>query len=192
MILTMSRTVSFLIQGVVGIVVGGLVLPVGLLALILESNATGSAHLAFTHGVFFLAGGNAALAGCVSLIAARRALPPAWGFVALFVLSFDAVPCYALWASITVDTLLRRTYSTAFALHGGEIAGLGSTVLALCMVAAAYASPDDAPDPGPTKRRRNDDCGCRDLGRPGGFARTASSPAVCCSQRCWPLLLQGV
>lgn len=137
---SLSLAQTMMLQGVIPIVLVGIALPIGLIALVLaiENAPVGGA---FDHGALFLAAGNAAFIGCVSLIAARSDRPINAMIASMVVLVSIVVPAYACWAVLTVRSLLEMEYSQFLAVGvGGAYAAL-SAIVALVFVWLSYRPP---------------------------------------------------
>lgn len=134
----MSRTQSFALLGIFGVLVVGVGLPLGLVAVMLESSSAGSIRGAVDHGELFLAAANAAIGGCVALIGSRRDNVLSRAIATLFVFAAVVFPCYAAWAAVTTHISLGLDYSEQFVVTGGCVAVVAAVVIALAMVAASY------------------------------------------------------
>jgi len=134
---SLSYKQALLLQGVLPIVLIAVCLPLGLVVLFLAATAA-PLRLAVSHGELFLAGGNASFAGCIVLLAARpdRALNAA--IASLFALVLLVVPCYGLWAYISVDTLTKKSYATSVAEVGGAAWAVAGVVVSMAFVRYAY------------------------------------------------------
>lgn len=134
----MSRLQSFLLLGVFGVVIVGVGLPVGLVAIALESSGGTSIPGAIRHGELWLAAANAAVAGCIALMASGRHNVLSRAIATLFVFALGVIPCYTAWAAIVAHIHLGLDYSKAFAVDGGAVAAGSATLIGLSMVVAAY------------------------------------------------------
>lgn len=134
---SLSAGQALLLQGVIPIVLVGIVLPIGLIACFLgleESPLQG----AVKHGELFLAAGNAAFTGCVVLVAARSDIIINAVIASFVVLITIVVPGYACWALLTVQGLLAKPYSESLAIFGGGFFVVIASVVALTFVKLAY------------------------------------------------------
>lgn len=122
-----------LLQGVLPIVIVGVALPVGLVALFLAVKGA-SASGAIKHGELYLSGGNAAFTGCVALFSGRRGDRASVAIATLYVLMVVVVPCYATWAFFATQTALGETYSGTLATDGGAVSALAGSIVALTLI----------------------------------------------------------
>lgn len=129
---------AVLLLGVLPIVVVSVCLPLGLVALF-AAIAAAPLRLAVSHGELFLAGGNASFAGCIVLLAGRPERAVTAAIASLYALILLVVPCYGLWAFISVDTLTGQKYD----LNLAELAGAGwavaGIVVSMTFVRYAYS-----------------------------------------------------
>jgi hypothetical protein len=117
-----------LLQGVIPIILIGIALPIGLIALVL---ALESAPIrgAVDHGELFLCASNAGFIGCSALIASRSDRAINSMIASIFVLGGIIVPGYVGWSVLTVQGLLDKPYSDFLAIViGGGLTLLASTV----------------------------------------------------------------
>jgi hypothetical protein len=132
--LTLGQTM--LLQGVIPIVLVGLILPVGMTAFFLGiENASASA--AIEHGDLFLAAGNSAFTGCIVLAASRHDSPYAMIVTVAVLLAF-VFPAYGAWALLTVQQILHKPYSTDIATVWGGIGAVVAAIIALVFVRLSY------------------------------------------------------
>lgn len=133
----LSYRQAMLLQGVLPIVLVALVLPLGLTACFLAVKGA-PVEDAMRHGELFLAGGNAAFTGCVVLLAARpdKALNAA--IASLFSLVLLVVPCYGIWAFISVQALTKQSYAPEWAQTGGTVWALAGVASSMLFVRHAY------------------------------------------------------
>lgn len=121
------------------IVVVGVGLPVGLVALFLAAKGN-AADGAVAHGELYLSGGNAAFVGCVALFARhgknrRNAL-----IATLYVLMVLVVPSYAMWAFFATETILSESYSGVVAVQGGLVSAVGGALAGLTLICISQRS----------------------------------------------------
>ena len=130
-----NRLSWFVVQGVLPIVVAGLVLPIGLVALFLA--ATGdSASPAVSRGELFLAGGTAGFIGALVFATARQT---AGRSVAVFtVLVLWVLPTYALWAFMAVREIQGHANPTAVVETAGFVCSSVGVLTGLALVVLAY------------------------------------------------------
>jgi hypothetical protein len=125
--------------GVIPVLVVGVLVPLGLIAGFLALDET-SAIDAVTHGELFLAGGNAAVTGCVALVATRHD-NLLWATIAAFgVLLAIVLPCYGFWAFLTVQEMQDNDYSESLAVIGGGGFALVAVSVAMAFVRLTYRS----------------------------------------------------
>lgn len=132
---------TMLLQGVLPIVLGGVILPIGLIAFFLAINhspVTG----AVDHGELFLAASNAGFIGCVTLVASRTDRAVNAMIASMFVLFGIVVPGYACWALLTVEGLLNNNYSEFLAVAVGGGLALTAMVVSLVFVRLPYHPPE--------------------------------------------------
>lgn len=125
----------FVVQGVLPIIVAGLVLPIGLVALFLA--ATGdSPSPAVSRGELFLAGGTAGFIGALVFATARQSTGRS---VAVFtVLVLWVLPTYALWAFMAVREIQGHENPTAVVETGGFVCSTFGVCTGLALVVLAY------------------------------------------------------
>lgn len=134
-----SRGQSFLVQGVLAIVVIGAVLPVGLVAQFLVF-AGQPASGAVEHGELYLAAGNAVFLGCV-LLATSDAHNGAGATIAsLFALATFVLPCYGAWAFINVRVEMDERVAGAASYAWGLPVLAVSLLVALSFVWCSFTS----------------------------------------------------
>ncbi len=88
---------------------------------------------AIEHGELFLAAANGIVVGVVALgsrSGARRVVP--WLVSVLFLLLL-AVPCYAVWAMLTVRALARENLNIDFSVYGGWGVAIVAALVSLGM-----------------------------------------------------------
>jgi len=126
-----------MLQGVIPIVLVGMALPIGLVACFLivhEKPIMG----AIDHGELFLVAANAAFGGCFVLVFSRPdQLVNA--IIATFVTIIGiVVPCYALWAGLTVQVLMERPLTSDWIVIGGSGYAVIAMLVALSFVWLSY------------------------------------------------------
>jgi len=128
-----TRWQHVLLQGALPILIIGAVLPLGLIALF---RATLGSSLAGTieHGELYLAGGNAAFTGCLVFASSRTDIPTTVVASVLPALALLTLPCYALWALLTVLTMRGTDYSSSIATAGGAYAASLCVLVGLVFV----------------------------------------------------------
>jgi FtsH-binding integral membrane protein len=132
--LTLGQTM--ILQGVIPIVLVGLVLPVGITAFFLAiENAP--ARAAIEHGELFLAAGNSAFTGCIILASSRYDSPYAVGVTLVVLLAF-VFPAYGGWAVMTVQDILHKPYSVDIATVWGTTGATVAAIIALVFVRLSY------------------------------------------------------
>jgi hypothetical protein len=124
---------AFMLQGVFAAVVVGACLPIGLVVMFLAIRTSPLSN-AVQHGELYLAGGNAAVVGCVSLMAARPENPANAAISALFVVTLIVGPCYAFAAYFSVQGIVHQTVSHGVAVAGGVVAAFVGVCVALVFV----------------------------------------------------------
>lgn len=124
----LTRWQALALQAVLPILLMGVVLPIGLVALLLEIEGAPISD-AVDRGELFLAGGNAAFTGCLVLISAR----PDKAVFASICTSFASIgvvlPCYAAWALITTAGARHADYSVDAAVKWGLAAAVAGLLL---------------------------------------------------------------
>ena len=127
-----------LLLGVFPVILIGIGLPVGLVALLLMLKGAPVSQ-AVDQGELFLSGGNAAVTGCVVLVAARPERAVNAAISSLFILVLVVLPSYAAWAYIVVEnpSTLERTMDIV--LKGGLGMAVVGVALALTLVRIAYS-----------------------------------------------------
>lgn len=134
-----------MLQGVVAILLVGLLLPIGLIAGMLalrDSPVRG----AIEHGELFLIAANVAVAGSLLLVTSRTDHLLWMVIVALLVLLAVVLPCYVFWATATVQVLLGQEYSSHFAIVVGGVYAVLAILLALTFAWVSYQPPAVAAD----------------------------------------------
>jgi len=126
-----------MLQGVIPVILVGIVLPIGLIALALAIEDA-PIRGAVDHGALFLAAGNAGFIGCVSLIASRVDRAVNAMIASIVVLVLIVVPAYACWAILTVRSLLEMEYSEFLAVGVGGAFAVLAIVVALVFVRLSY------------------------------------------------------
>jgi hypothetical protein len=129
----LSPMQAFMLQGVFAGVVVGACLPVGLVVFFLAIRAAPLAE-AVHHGELFLSGGNAAVVGCVCLMAARPEKAVNSAIAALFVMTLIVGPCYAGAAYFSVENTVHQSASRDLAVAGGAVAATVGVCVALGFV----------------------------------------------------------
>ena len=141
----MTRLQTFWLQGVLPILMIGILLPLGLIALFRA--ALGSSMLGtIEHGELYLAGGNAAFTGCLVFASSRVDIPAKVAIGVLPALVLLTLPCYALWALLTVLTMRGEKYSSTIATTGGGYAAGLCIVIGLVFVYYSHR-PEDQQSP---------------------------------------------
>ncbi len=128
---------SFMLQGVLSIVLIGIALPIGLVLLFLAFQEAALSD-AIRHGELFLSGGNAAFMGCVVLVASRQDAAINAAIASLATIAALVVPSYAAWAYLAVQTLVGESYSTSVVIASSAIWAGVCVLTALVMVRIAY------------------------------------------------------
>lgn len=129
----LSPMQAFMLQGVFAAVVVGALLPIGLSALFLAIRAAPITD-AVQYGELYLSGGNAAVVGCVCLMAARPDKAINAAIAALFVVTVIVGPCYACAAYFSVQAIIHQTVSRSVAVVGGASAAAVGVFVALAFV----------------------------------------------------------
>jgi hypothetical protein len=137
---SLSLGQAMMLQGVIPIVLVGVLLPVGLIACFLALE-NGSVRGAVEHGELFLAAGNSAFTGCVVLVASRTDQVLNATIASLVVLVLIVLPAYACWGLLTVQELLDKHYSTSLATVGGGSFAVLAIVVALVFVWLSHRPP---------------------------------------------------
>jgi hypothetical protein len=128
---------TILLQGVIPVVVVGVMLPIGFVGFFLAiweapiSDAVG-------HGELFLSAANASFIGCLVLIVSRTDSLVNVLIASFFALLLIMLPAFGLWAALTVQSLLDKEYSEQLAILGGGAYALIATVVALVFVWLSY------------------------------------------------------
>lgn len=135
-----SRLQALALQAIVPILLIGVVLPIGLVALLLLIDGA-SLSGAVDHGELFLAGGNAAFIACLLLMSARP--DRAMGVFVVCQLAFVLVvlPSYAAWAHVTALSAQHDDYSEAMTVQGGLVATAAGLIVAIICVVYSFWSP---------------------------------------------------
>jgi hypothetical protein len=139
---TLSPMQSFLLQGVFAAVVVGACLPTGLTLLFLASRSSSLIH-AVEHGELYMAGGNAAVVGCVCLMAARPDRAANAAIASLFVVTLLVGPCYACVAYFAVQGVEHESVSHSVAVGGGAAAAGAGILVALAFVWLGVCNPNN-------------------------------------------------
>lgn len=135
----------FLLQALFPILIVGVVLPVGLVAIFLALSEAAIGE-AVSHGELWLGAGNAGLIGCLSLIASRHDAGLNAAITTLYTMAIVVIPCYAFWAGFSVRVIEGEAYSKVLAAEGGAIAA-GAAVMfgvALVMLASQPPQPNES------------------------------------------------
>jgi hypothetical protein len=130
---TLSAMQTFMLQGVFAAVVVGACLPIGLVAFFLAIRAAPLAE-AVRYGELYLSGGNAAVVGCVCLMAARPEKAVNSAIAALFAVTLIVGPCYAGAAYFSVQGVIHQSASRGVAVAGGAVAAIVGICIALGFV----------------------------------------------------------
>lgn len=137
----MTRLQSFLLQGALPILIIGVLLPLGLIGLFRA--AFGSPIVGtIEHGELYLSGGNAAFTGCLVFASSRIDIPAKVAMTVLPTLILLTLPCYALWALLSVLTSRGQKYSLAIATTGGAYAAGVCIVVGLIFVYFSHRAAD--------------------------------------------------
>jgi|GEM_PF-2997981 len=142
----LTRWQAFALQVVIPIALIGIVLPIGLPALILGLDGT-PLEDAINHGELFLAAGNMSFTGCVVLVAMRpdRALT-----VSIFnslVFGGVVMPSYLGWVHIATSVTREAEYSTDAAVRWGLVALAAALLATSVLTAYAFIRPSPAKPP---------------------------------------------
>lgn len=141
----LTRWQAMALQGVISVLLVGLLLPVGLIAGMLalrESPVRG----AIEHGELFLVAANVAIAGSLLLVSSTTD-HVLWRIIgALIAVLLVVMPAYLFWASVTIQVLLGQQYSSGFATVGGGIYAFFAILLALVFAWVSYQPPAGATD----------------------------------------------
>ena len=131
---------SIMINWFFSVIVGGVVLPIALVAgfLTLEGRSPAGA---IDYGGLFLAGGNALVNGCAVLLASRLDKLVNVVIVVLLVGILGVGPFYALWAYLTVGAITGAYYDARAAAIGGAFCVVVGCAVALLFVVIASRSP---------------------------------------------------
>lgn len=130
----LSRSQIFLIQGVLGVVTIGFVLPLGMVAVALVFVEHASARHAVDQGELFLAGANAAFTACLVLLSGRQEAPLNAMIAILFALAFVVIPCYGAGAYCSAVSLGGGRVAASLAYIGGGVAAGGALLVGLVFV----------------------------------------------------------
>lgn len=134
--MNLSYRQAILLQGVLPVLVA-VVVPIGLTAFFLGLKGM-SLREAIDHGELFLAGGNAAFAGCVVLIAGRPDEAINAAIAAIFALVLVVLPCYGLWAYVSVGSLAGETFVKSFVEIAGGMWAVAGVAVSLAFVRYTY------------------------------------------------------
>jgi hypothetical protein len=141
----LTRWQGLMLQGVLPILIFGIVLPIGLVALLLWIDGAPVSD-AVNRGELFLAGGNAAFTGCLVLIVARPDKAIAAAISCFFVSAAVVLPCYMAWAHISTAQARHAEYSVDQAIQGGLVATAAGVLLAAAFVGYAFFAPAPSDD----------------------------------------------
>lgn len=130
---SLSPMQAFVLQGIFAGVVIGACLPIGLAVTFLAFREAPAAD-AVQHGELYLSGGNAAVVGCVCLVAARLDEAANAAIAALFAVTVVVGPCYAFAAYCSVQEVVHETVSRNVAVAGGAVAAAVGVGVALAFV----------------------------------------------------------
>jgi hypothetical protein len=130
---------AMMLHAIIPIVLVGVVLPVGLVALFLAIDDQPISG-AIDRGELFLAGGNAAFTGCLVLVAARPDRAVTASIVSLITSMFVVLPCYAAWAYVSVASHQDADYSVEMVIDWSVAAAIVGVTLALGLAAYAFLS----------------------------------------------------
>jgi hypothetical protein len=120
----MSAVVSprqfVLLNWCVAVLVVGVLLPLGMVAIFLEASS-GSIGTTVEHGELFLVSGNATVTASTVLLATRLDQLLDAVIASFCAILLIAVPSYGIWAYMTTQSLLGGSYNLDFAVKGGWI-----------------------------------------------------------------------
>ena len=133
----LSYRQAMLLQGVLPVMLVAVLLPIGMICFFLALRAMPISD-AFAHGELFLAGGNAAFAGCIVLVAARPDEAVNAAIAAIFSLVLLVLPCYGIWAFISVGLLAGDTYVSSLVEVGGGAWAVAGITVSMAFVRYAY------------------------------------------------------
>jgi hypothetical protein len=133
----LSYRQAMLLQGVLPVMLVSVLLPIGLICFFLALRAMPISD-AFSHGELFLAGGNAAFAGCIVLVAARPDEALNAAIAAIFSLVLLVLPCYGIWAFISVGLLDGDAYVKSLVEVGGGAWATAGVIVSMAFVRYAY------------------------------------------------------
>lgn len=139
----LTRWQQVLVQAVLPILVFGIVLPIGLVALLLWLDGK-SVSDAVNGSELFLAGGNSAFTGSLVLLGARPDKAIGATISCVFVSALVVLPCYLAWAYISTAQVRHADYSAHKAIQGGLIATAVGLLLASVLVWYAFFAPTPA------------------------------------------------
>lgn len=131
------------LQAVLPILLIGIVLPLGLTALVLGLDEISVSH-AVDHGELYLVGGNAAFTSCLVLVSNRPDQAINTFIVSSFISWTVVFPCYLVWALLATSTARAAHYSTNVTVHWGVAAAVAGLVTAVVLVIYAFFVPAGA------------------------------------------------
>lgn len=147
----LSRWQEVVVQAVLPILFIGIVLPLGLTALVLGLDQIPLSK-AVDHGELYLVGGNAAFTSCLVLISNRpdQAINT---FIVSAVINFTVVfPCYLAWVLLATSTARETHYSTDVTIDWGFVAAIAGLLTAVVLVTYAFFIPAGARMKAPASR----------------------------------------
>ncbi|HTR74170.1 MAG TPA: hypothetical protein VMH33_02790 [Solirubrobacterales bacterium] len=134
------------LQAILPICLIGIVLPLGIPALVLGLSEVPLSH-AFNRGELFLVGANTAFASCLVLASNRMDRAVRVFILSVIVGATVVGPCYLVWALITTAHARSAHYSTYVTIHWGLIAAGCGLVVAVVFVSYAFLTPSSVSRP---------------------------------------------
>jgi hypothetical protein len=134
------------VQAVLPICLIGIVLPLGLPALVLGISEV-SLSRAVDHGELYLVGANTAFASCLVLASNRTDRAMRVFILAVVAGTMVVGPCYLAWALITTASARSAHYSNYVTIHWGLIGAGCGLIVAVLFIAYSFLTQTDASPP---------------------------------------------
>lgn len=141
--LKMDRWEEVAVQAILPICLIGIVLPLGLPALVLGVSEVPLSH-AVDHGELFLVGANTAFGACLVLASNRMDRAMRVFILAVVVGAMVVGPCYLIWALITTASARSAHYSNYVTIQWGLIAAGCGLFIAILFITYSFLTPADA------------------------------------------------
>lgn len=155
----MTRGQFFVLNWVIAVVVAGMVLPLGFIALFLAGAGKPIGEV-ISHGELFLVAGNSVVASAAVLVSSRVDQAVSAAVACLCSILTVGAPSYAIWAYLSTQSLLARPFDSNFTVVGGWVSAIvGLLVSAEFVRTAAAVYLPRQPRPGcghPVRKESND------------------------------------